>query len=76
MDEPTSELDPRARRSLIKLLDKLPQSILVATHDMRMVAELFSRMIIMDQGRIVAEGSPRQLINDEALLEDHGLERP
>jgi cobalt/nickel transport system ATP-binding protein len=76
LDEPTAGLDPRARRSLINLLDELPLTMLVSTHDMLMVRELFPRMVIMDEGRVVADGPTRELMNDIALLEAHGLERP
>ena len=76
LDEPTAGLDPRARRSLIRLLDELPQTMLVATHDMRMVAELFPRMAIMDGGKMVADGPTQALLEDNALLETHGLEKP
>ena len=76
LDEPTAGLDPRARRSLIKLLGELPLTMLVSTHDMLMVRELFPRMVIMDQGRVVADGPTQELLNDQALLEAHGLERP
>jgi cobalt/nickel transport system ATP-binding protein len=76
LDEPTAGLDPRSRRSLINLLDELPLTMLVSTHDMLMVRELFPRMVIMDEGRIVADGSTEALMNDVALLEAHGLERP
>jgi cobalt transport protein ATP-binding subunit len=76
LDEPSAGLDPRARRSLINLLRDMPQTILVSTHDMRLVAELFPRMVIMDGGMIVADGQTSALLNDEALLEAHGLERP
>ncbi len=74
LDEPTSGLDPRARRSLIRLLRDLPLTMLVSTHDLRMVGELFPRMVIMDEGRVVADGSTEQLMRDTALLEAHGLE--
>jgi len=76
LDEPTAGLDPRARRSLIHLLDRLPLTMLVSTHDMHMVSELFRRMIIMDRGKIVADGATEVLLNDQALLEMHGLEKP
>jgi cobalt transport protein ATP-binding subunit len=76
LDEPTAGLDPRARRTLINLLDELPLTMLVSTHDMLMVRELFPRMVIMDEGQIVADGPTEILMNDVALLEAHGLERP
>jgi len=76
LDEPSAGLDPRARRGLINLLRDLPQTILVSTHDMRLVAELFPRVVIMDQGLVVADGPTATLLDDEALLEAHGLERP
>ncbi len=76
LDEPSAGLDPRARRSLITLLRNMPLTMLVSTHDMLMVSELFTRMIIMDEGQIVADGSTEELMKDEALLEAHGLESP
>jgi cobalt/nickel transport system ATP-binding protein len=76
LDEPSAGLDPRARRGFINLLRELPLTMLVSTHDMLMVRELFPRMIIMDEGRIVADGSTEVLMEDETLLETHGLERP
>ena len=75
-DEPSAGLDPRGRRELIELLRTLPQTLLVSTHDMRLVAEVFPRTVIVDDGRIVADGPTRQLLEDDALLEAHGLERP
>lgn len=76
LDEPSAGLDPRARRSLINLLRNLPLTMLVSTHDLRMVQELFPRMVVMDEGQIVADGETAVLLHDDALLEKHGLERP
>jgi energy-coupling factor transporter ATP-binding protein EcfA2 len=76
LDEPSAGLDPRARRSLITLLRALPLTMLVSTHDMLMVRELFPRMIIMDEGWVVADGLTETLMDDVRLLEAHGLERP
>jgi cobalt transport protein ATP-binding subunit len=76
LDEPSSGLDPRARRGLIRLLGELDgQTLLIASHDMRLVHELCPRMVILDGGVIVADGPTESLIRDDALLERHGLER-
>lgn len=74
LDEPTSGLDPRTRRRLIGLLQELPQTMLAATHDMQLVAEVFPRMVILDGGWVVADGPTDALLADERLLEAHGLE--
>jgi energy-coupling factor transporter ATP-binding protein EcfA2 len=74
LDEPTAGLDPRSRRSLINLLRELPMTMLVSSHDMLMVGELLPRMVIMDEGRIVADGPTGQLMENVELLEAHGLE--
>ncbi|MBC8336396.1 MAG: ABC transporter ATP-binding protein [Anaerolineales bacterium] len=76
LDEPSAGLDPRARRGLINLMRDLPVTMLVSTHDLRMADELFPRMVIMDEGQIVADGETSALLKDEALLEKHGLEKP
>lgn len=74
LDEPSAGLDPRSRRSLINLLSELPQTMLVASHDMRLVDELFPRTVIMDGGYVVADGPTQELMQDNVLLEAHGLE--
>jgi cobalt/nickel transport system ATP-binding protein len=75
LDEPSAGVDPRARRGLIRLLHELPQTILVATHDLAMVHELLPRTIVMDEGCIVADGPTSEILADQGLLESHGLEK-
>ena len=76
LDEPSAGLDPRARRTLINLLRELPITMLVSTHDMKLVQELFPRTIVMDEGQIVADGMTRDILENEELLTAHGLEKP
>jgi len=76
LDEPSAGLDPRARRTLINLLRELPITMLVSTHDMKLVQELFPRTIVMDEGQIVADGRTNDILDDEELLTAHGLEKP
>jgi len=76
LDEPSAGLDPRARRTLINLLRELPITMLVSTHDMRLVQELFPRTIVMDEGQIVADGKTKEILENEKLLTAHGLEKP
>jgi cobalt/nickel transport system ATP-binding protein len=74
LDEPAAGLDPRARRGLIELLAGLPQTMLVATHDMRLVAELFPRTIVLDDGRVSSDGPTAELLASPEVLRAHGLE--
>lgn len=74
LDEPTAGLGPRGRRQLIGLLRDLPVTMLVSTHDMWLVDELFPRMIVMDDGQIVADGATAELLSQGDFLEQHGLE--
>lgn len=74
LDEPSAGLDPRARRSLIQLMAALPQTLLVSTHDMPMVAEVFERTIVLVDGAVVHDGPTEQILGDRALLQQYGLE--
>ena len=76
LDEPSAGLDPRARRTLINLLRELPITMLISTHDMRLVEELFPRTIVMDEGFIVADGKTGEILENETFLNQHGLEKP
>ena len=74
LDKPS--LSPvRARRTLINLLHELPITMLVPTHDMKLVQELFPRTIVMDEGQVVADGLTMEILENEELLIAHGLER-
>jgi cobalt transport protein ATP-binding subunit len=73
-DEPSAGLDPRGRRQLIDLLRSLTQTLIVATHDMRLASEVLPRTVIMDDGIVVADGPTVALLDDATLLERHGLE--
>lgn len=72
-DEPSAGLDPRGRRGLIELLDSLSQTLLVATHDLSLVRAALTRTVILDRGRLVADGPTEDILGDENLLEAHGL---
>jgi len=74
LDEPSAGLDPRARRELISLLTGLPQTLLLATHDMALVRELAQRAIVMDRGEIVANGVTGEILAKREVLAEHGLE--
>ena len=76
MDEPSSYLDPRSRRRLIDLLRSFGHTRIIATHDLELVVDVCTRVMVMDGGRIVADGPTRDILNDEALMQAHGLERP
>lgn len=76
LDEPTAGLDPRGRRMLMRLLAQMSQTMIVSTHDLLMVRELFPRMVILDRGHVVADGPSADLLRHRALLEAHGLELP
>ena len=76
LDEPSSNLDPRSRRQLIRLLAGLPCTRLIASHDLELVLELCPRVAIMAAGRIVATGPTPALLADPALMDQFSLEVP
>ena len=76
MDEPTSDLDPRARRQIMELLARFDHTMLIATHDMDMIPELCERTIVMMDGTIAADGPTGSIFADRALVESCGLEQP
>lgn len=76
LDEPTSDLDPRGRREFKALLQSLPGAKIIATHDLELVVDLCSRVLILDNGKLVAEGATIPLLSNEQLMLEHGLEKP
>lgn len=76
MDEPTSNLDPRARRTLIELLAGFHHTKIIATHDLDMVLDLCERTIVIHDGHIMADGPTLDIFNDETLLASSHLEKP
>ena len=75
-DEPNANLDTRSRRRLIRFLQASQETILIASHDLELILEVCDRVILMDEGRIVANGNPREMMCDVELMETHGLEKP
>jgi len=76
MDEPTSNLDPKARRRLIELLKSFKHTKIIATHDLDMVLDLCERTIILKEGEVLADGKSIDILNDESLLAESNLEKP
>ncbi len=76
LDEPTSNLDPRAKRKMVSLLESLDSTLVVATHDMELAWTLCERAVVIDGGRVVADGPAKKIMTDEDLLDTHGLELP
>jgi cobalt/nickel transport system ATP-binding protein len=73
LDEPTAELDPRSSRLLAESLASAPAARLVASHDLAFIQRACSRLIILDAGRIQADGPAASILADSQLLERHGL---
>ncbi len=76
LDEPTSNLDPASRIDLTGILDDLDVTQLIVTHDLLYALEVCERSVVIDAGRIVADGPTREVLGDEALLSAHRLALP
>ncbi len=74
LDEPTAFLDPKARRTLINVLNTLPHTMLIATHDLAFAKEVCEHVVVMKEGRVFAEGSCADILYDEKLMDEGGLE--
>jgi cobalt/nickel transport system ATP-binding protein len=76
LDEPSMYLDPRGRRDLIHLINHLSVTKIIASHDLEMIRETCSRILMLDAGRLVADGPVREVLADAELMTAHGLEVP
>ena len=76
MDEPSTAVDPMNRRTLINTIKQLPQTKIIASHDLDMILETCNRVILLNHGEIVADGKTKELLTNRKLLEDNGMELP
>ncbi len=76
LDEPSANLDPRARKRLIALLASFMHTKIIATHDLDMAVSLCPRTIVLANGRLMADGPTREIFKDEKLLDQCHLEKP
>ncbi|MGH2997536.1 MAG: energy-coupling factor ABC transporter ATP-binding protein, partial [Gaiellaceae bacterium] len=76
LDEPSANLDPRSRRELVEVLDRLERTMLVVTHDLPLAATLCERAVVLFEGRIVADAPCPEILGDAGLLERYDLELP
>jgi len=74
LDEPDGNLDPRNRDNIVKLLAKLDQTMIIATCNMNFAAALADRAVLIDHGRVIADGRAKEIMTDEDLMLRHGLE--
>ena len=76
LDEPTSNLDPRARRQLLEILRAFAGTLIVATHDLDFVMDLCSRVLVLESGKVQADGPTERVLSDPLIMDRHGLEVP
>jgi energy-coupling factor transporter ATP-binding protein EcfA2 len=76
LDEPDGSLDPRNRNNLMKLLGSLSQTLIIATCNMQFAAALADRAVLLDKGRIIADGDAKEIMSNSKLMTEHGLESP
>lgn len=76
MDEPSTALDPCNRRTVINTINRLPQTKLIASHDLDMILDTCQRVILLSHGRIAADGDTDTILRDKELLEANRMELP
>ncbi|MEM6425390.1 MAG: ABC transporter ATP-binding protein [Cyanobacteria bacterium P01_C01_bin.73] len=75
-DEPSANLDIRSRRRLIQFLQSAEQTTMVSSHDLELILEVCDRVLLIDQGQVIADGPTQEIMGNSALMESHGLECP
>lgn len=76
MDEPSVALDPKNRRNLINILNRLNQAKIIASHDLNMIMDTCERTILLSDGKIIRDGNTKEILLDKELMEESGLELP
>lgn len=76
LDEPTNGLDPYNRRKIINILKDIPQTKLIASHDLDLIYDTCSRVLLLSGGQIKADGSVEEILKNKELLEKYHLELP
>ncbi len=76
MDEPTASLDPKARRKIMKILKGFNHTKIITSHDLDMIMDMCSRTIVLKKGKVAADGPTMDILKNESLMEECGLEIP
>lgn len=76
LDEPSIALDPRNRKNLIEILNGMPQTKVIASHDLDMILDTCERTVLLAEGKIICQGDTKEILRDRELLETYGLELP
>ena len=76
MDEPSVALDPKNRRNLINILNRLNQAKIIASHDLNMIMDTCERTILLSDGKIIKDGNTKEILLDKELMEESGFELP
>ena len=76
LDEPSANLDPRARRDLIALLKRFNHTKIIAGHDLELILEVCTRVVILYKGRVISQGRPQEVLANKELMQTYGLEVP
>lgn len=76
LDEPSIALDPRNRRNLIEILNGMPETKIIASHDLDMILDTCKRTILLAEGKMIRQGDTKEILRDREVLETYGMELP